>query len=84
MILEHHTHGEPWRVVDTWNSRHTVEDNQRADVAHPEFGVMPLPVPDGNWEEHADDNGVQMGMVYRPSAELACWADETPKKKYVC
>ena len=84
MILEHRAHGEPRRVVDTRNSRHAVEDNRRADVAHPGFGVTPLPVPDGNREERADDNGVQMGMVYRPGAELACWADETPKKKCVC
>lgn len=85
-ILEHRAHGEPRRVVDTHRRRnggHAVEDNRRADVAHPGFGVTPLPVPEGNREERADDDGVQMGVVDRPGAELACWADETPTKKKI-
>jgi len=66
-ILERHAHSEPRRVVNTRRRRnggHSVEQNGNADVAHPGFGVTPLPVPERDREEGADDDGVQVGVVY--------------------
>ena len=83
-ILEHEADQEPAAIVDAgggWDPGGTIEDDGSGYPFDPRIGVTATPEPEGEGQDGADDNRVDMRVIDGSRTKLTIRSNEAPVKR---